>query len=235
MHVKFKISKKGKIIGDFTFFEVVDGLAEGRLTGSDYFWTQGMGEWIPLKDFSDYDHSQVNTGGMVQVPSVSGPDMVPENNVKAVSSFEPRCPSCTSKSVQACGMGFAAGTRASESLGVSSRGTMYYRTGRSASFLAAALAPPVKSGANILFVIIFLGGLLGTALWYAKYGPADWRSVDQGEKWMTLVVALLASIGGLVALVADATRTSAEHEEAIKRWQKQWYCKKCGTIFTPDI
>ena len=231
--MRFKISQKGKIIGDFEFLDVVDALAEGRFSGKDHFWEKGMAEWMPLKDFAEYN--KAHTGGVSPADHRKSPvdhDILDDEGAGHVIA-ENRCPSCSSKSVQACGMGFAAGTRTSESLGVSSRGRAYYRTGRSSSILASALAPPAKPGANLFFVMLLLGGLLGCAFWFAKYGPADWRPVNQFEKWIALIVSLLAAGGGLWALIDDASRSSEEHAKAMERWHKQWYCKKCGAIFTP--
>jgi hypothetical protein len=231
--VRFKISQKGKIIGDFEFLDVVDALAEGRFSGLDHFWEKGMTEWVPLKDFAEYN--KTNPAGVSSSGGVKG--AVDDDRFDGLADSvvtESRCPSCSSKSVQACGMGFAAGTRTSESLGVSSRGRAYYRTGRSSSILASALAPPAKPGANLFFVILLLGGLLGCAFWYAKYGPTDWRPVNQFEKWTALIVSLLAAGGGFFALINDASRSSEEYAKAMERWHKQWYCKKCGAIFTPE-
>jgi hypothetical protein len=231
--VRFKISQKGKVIGDFAFMDIVDALAEGRFSGKDHFWVQGMAEWMPLKDFAEYNKS--HPGGVPASGSISPlvDDDVPDAQEGDLVVAEKRCPSCSSKSVQACGMGFAAGTRTSESLGVSSRGRAYYRAGRSSSILASALAPPAKPNANVFFVLLLLGGLLGSAFWYAKYGPADWRPVNQFEKWSALIASLLAAGGGLWALFDDASRSAEEHAKAMERWYKQWYCKKCGAIFTP--
>ena len=260
--MRFKVSRNGIVIGEFDFLEVVDALAEGRLSGKDYFWTIGMTEWMLLSDFAEYNKKLV-----LKSPQTSSPAndnrSAPSSRVKKRSLFkgvdaasasatppsadllsevgsshvvsEPRCPSCASKSVQACGMGFASGTRTSESLGISSRGRAYFRTGRSSSLLASALAPPAKGGPNIIFVILFLGGMLGCAIWYATYGPENWRPVNQAEKWFRLSMALSALIGGLWGIFKGSISSDQEHADAMKKWERQWFCKKCGAIFTPSL
>ncbi len=260
--MRFKVSRNGIVIGEFDFLEVVDALAEGRLSGKDYFWTIGMTEWMLLSDFAEYNKKLVLKSPQTSSPAKDNRS-APSSRVKKRSLFkgvdaasasatppsadllsevgsshvvsEPRCPSCASKSVQACGMGFASGTRTSESLGISSRGRAYFRTGRSSSLLASALAPPAKGGPNIIFVILFLGGMLGSALWYATYAPEDWRPVNQAEKWFRLTMALSALIGGLWGIFKGSISSDQEHAEAMKKWEKQWFCKKCGAIFTPSL
>lgn len=273
--VRFKVSRDGKILGEYDFLEVVDALAEGRFSGKDYFWSTGMHEWKRLSDFAEYNKEQAGKSpsapdfradgipdGRKDEPSARSKKrslfkglnedqttesrsqtdharrMIHESPARgdAHVSSEPRCPSCSSKSVQACGMGFAAGTRTSESLGISSRGRAYFRTGRSSSILASALAPPSKGGANPVFALMLLGGLVGGAFWFAKYGTPDWYGkVNQMEKWSALFFVLLIIGGGLWGVVASSAESDKEHSEAMRKWEKQWFCKKCGAIFTPRL
>ncbi len=230
--MRFKISRKGVVVGEFDFLEVVDALAEGRFTGKDYFWTEGMADWSLLSDFAEFNQRQA---AAASAPAAARKAVASVSRERTRAPEEPRCPSCSSKSVQACGMGFAAGTRTSESLGISSRGRAYFRTGHSSSVLASALAPPTKSGPHIIFVILFLGGLVGCAFWYANYAPTDWRPIDQTEKWTRLVLAVLALVGGLWGIISGSIASDQEYSEAMREWEKQWFCKKCGAIFTPEL
>lgn len=273
--MRFKVSRDGKILGEYDFLEVVDALAEGRFSGKDYFWSTGMDEWKRLSDFAEYNKEQAGTSPSASDTHEDGmPDGKkdgPSARAKKKSLFkgldedqatesrsrssharkmsheylargddnvatEPRCPSCSSKSVQACGMGFAAGTRTSESLGISSRGRAYFRTGRSSSILASSLAPPRKEGANPVFAFMLLVSLVAAAFWYAKYGTPDWYGqTNQMQKWSALFFVLLILGVSLWGLISSSSESNREHSEAMSRWQRQWFCKKCGAIFTPRL
>ncbi len=236
--MKYSVSQDGKVIGDFSTEEIVNALAEGRLTGGDHFWRKGMDGWMPLREFSK--HRRVHkkpssTDGHVEPDYAADAERAQLAALKGradSSSREPQCPSCGSKSVQASGMAFAAGTRTSESVGVSSRGRFFYRTGRSSSLLASALAPPQKRGANAFFVLLFFGGLLGGVYWYLKYNANGWRAEEQGQKWMGLVLVMVALVLGVCGWVWSAMADGKEHAQAMDEWSKQWFCKKCGHTFT---
>jgi len=43
-----KVSRNGKIIGDYSHQEILDLLAKGELLLTDYFWGEGMTGWLPL-------------------------------------------------------------------------------------------------------------------------------------------------------------------------------------------
>jgi hypothetical protein len=231
--MRFNISHNGKIVGDFSFMEVVAALSQDRFSSSDFFWTKGMKDWQPLSSFADFNASLPDQSVIKPAPAPA--PVTPRRSAEHAVAAEPHCPSCNSKTVQACGMGFASGTRRSESLGISSRGRTYYRTGRSSSILASALAPPQKEGVSMIFVLMLLGGLFGCAVWYAKYASGYSSPFNQGEKWLGLLLAIGATAGGLWGISADSARTSQEHAGAMAKWNKQWYCKKCGSIFIPNL
>jgi len=43
-----KVSRNGKIIGDYSHQEILDLLAKGELLLTDHFWGEGMTDWLPL-------------------------------------------------------------------------------------------------------------------------------------------------------------------------------------------
>lgn len=47
----YQISRNGKIIGTFNYQQVIDGLGNGLILSTDYYWTEGMSEWKTLEEF----------------------------------------------------------------------------------------------------------------------------------------------------------------------------------------
>jgi len=218
----FKISRDGKVMGDYTFFEVVDGLSDSRFTGSDYFWTPGMKAWRSLHDFAEFNQSfKPPTESNSTNEKSSATDNSDENRPKP-RQVEPHCPTCHSRSVQSFEMGYASGTRQFESVGFSSRGRASYRTGHSSTLLASSLSPPDKSSGSVIYIIFFVLGLIG--LYLSLTFPGN-----------TLIYSASAvSFSGFCFWQWGKSTAieDAEYQKAMEEWKTQWFCKKCGAIFT---
>jgi hypothetical protein len=49
MTPKYKVSRAGNTIGNFTLWEIKEWIQTGKLDWTDDFWTEGMKEWAKLE------------------------------------------------------------------------------------------------------------------------------------------------------------------------------------------
>lgn len=223
----FKISRSKKILGDFTLLEVIDGLAEARFTGNDYFWTDGMDDWRKLNDFAEFIKNdkppEDSNGAVTKLKSDPPPHKISSNDAESMP--EPRCPACGSRSIQSFKMIYASGTRNFESIGFSSRGRAYYRTGHSASLLTSAAAPPSQS--NSSGFLWFLAAVMA--------GGAIFAFTIPGFGWVMSIIAIAVAVYLARMAINENVKEDADYKEAMSEWDKEWLCKKCGTTFTVTV
>ncbi len=229
--LKYKVARHGKIIGEHKAGAIQRMIDAGSLMVSDHAWAAGMAEWKQLADLGYQPPEKVNlsqqsqsTGSLARPAASATGRRVPD---------EPRCPGCGSKSVQAASMAYAGGTRDSESVGISSRGRVYYRVGRSASRLANALAPPSPDGPNPIFGILMFGSFILGARGCAAASPLlnGTGNTDSGG-WVTMFFGVVMFFVFMYFRHQSSLESKSEYNEQIKDYSQKWFCKKCGVTFT---
>jgi hypothetical protein len=76
-----KVSRNGKIIGDYSHQEILDLLAKGELLLTDYFWGEGMTDWLPLSQLP----KTVNSSNS-NPPSLPNKPMTPNKDNKNIEA-----------------------------------------------------------------------------------------------------------------------------------------------------
>jgi hypothetical protein len=76
-----KVSRNGKIIGDYSHQEILDLLAKGELLLTDHFWGEGMTDWLPLSQLP----KTVNSSNS-NPPSLPKKPITPNKDNKIVGS-----------------------------------------------------------------------------------------------------------------------------------------------------
>ena len=229
--LKYKVARQGKIIGEYQAGAIQRMIDSGSLMVSDYAWATGMAEWKQLADLGYQPPEKVNLPAQSQ-PTASLVRPAERATVSRVPD-EPRCPSCGSKSVQAASMAYAAGTRDSESVGISSRGRAYYRVGRSASRLANALAPPSPDGPNPIFGILMFGSFILGARGCAAASPLlnGTGNTDSGG-WVTMFFGVVMFCVFMYFRHQSSLESQAQFDVQMNNYSQKWFCKKCGVTFT---
>lgn len=229
--LKYKVARQGKIIGEHKAGAIQRMIDAGSLTVSDHAWAAGMAEWKQLADLGYQPPEKVTLPAQPQ-PTTGWVRPAEKAAVRRVPD-EPRCPGCGSKSVQAASMAYAAGTRDSESVGISSRGRVYYRVGRSASRLANALAPPSPDGPNPIFGILMFGSFILGARGCAAASPLlnGTGNTDSGG-WVTMFFGVVMFFVFMYFRHQSSLESKSEYNEQIKDYSQKWFCKKCGVTFT---
>ena len=198
---------------------------------SDYAWATGMAEWKQLADLGYQPPEKVNLPAQSQ-PTASLVRPAERATVSRVPD-EPRCPSCGSKSVQAASMAYAAGTRDSESVGISSRGRAYYRVGRSASRLANALAPPSPDGPNPIFGFLMVASFfLGVRGCTTAPSVFNGTGKDDPAGWAMMIFAVLLFFVFFYFRHQSSLESQAQFDVQMNNYSQKWFCKKCGVTFT---
>ena len=229
--LKYKVARQGKIIGEYQAGAIQRMIDSGSLMASDYAWATGMAEWKQLADLGYQPPEKVNLPAQSQ-PTASLVRPAERATIRRVPD-EPRCPSCGSKSVQAASMAYAAGTRDSESVGISSRGRAYYRVGRSASRLANALAPPSPDGPNPIFGILMFGSFILGARGCAAASPLlnGTGNTDSGG-WVTMFFGVVMFFVFMYFRHQSSLESQAQFDVQMNNYSQKWFCKKCGVTFT---
>ncbi len=230
MH-KYKIARQGVIIGEYQVGSIQRMIDAGDLLSTDYAWTNGMAEWKRLTELGFQPPSEVRPK---PAPATSGDHAEARAQTTARRvAHEPSCPGCGSKSVQAASIGFAAGTRDSESVGVSSRGRVYYRIGRSASRLANALAPPSAEGPNPIFGFLMVGAFfLGVRGCTTAPSVLNGTGKDDPAGWAMVFFAVILFFMFFYFRHQSAMESEAQHDLRMKDYSRKWFCKKCGAVFS---
>jgi rubredoxin len=229
--IMYKVARQGKIIGEHKAGAIQRMIDAGSLMVSDHAWTAGMAEWKQLADLGYHPPEKVNLPPQPQSP---GSLVRPEASAKVRRvPDEPRCPGCGSKSVQAASMAYAVGTRDSESVGISSRGRVYYRVGRSASRLANALAPPSPDGPNPIFGILMFASFILGARGCAAASPLfnGTGNTDSGG-WVTMFFGVVMFFVFMYFRQQSSSESESEFNEQMEDYSQKWFCKKCGATFT---
>ena len=229
--LKYKVARQGKIIGEYQAGAIQRMIDSGSLMASDYAWATGMAEWKQLADLGYQPPEKVNLPAQSQ-PTASLVRPAERATVRRVPD-EPRCPSCGSKSVQAASMAYAAGTRDSESVGISSRGRAYYRVGRSASRLANALAPPSPDGPNPMFGFLMVASFfLGVRGCTTAPSVFNGTGKDDPAGWAMMIFAVLLFFAFFYFRHQSSLESQAQFDVKMNNYSQKWFCKKCGVTFT---
>ena len=229
--LKYKVARQGKIIGEYQAGAIQRMIDSGSLMASDYAWATGMAEWKQLADLGYQPPEKVNLPAQSQ-PTASLVRPAERATVSRVPD-EPRCPSCGSKSVQAASMAYAAGTRDSESVGISSRGRAYYRVGRSASRLANALAPPSPDGPNPIFGFLMVASFfLGVRGCTTAPSVFNGTGKDDPAGWAMMIFAVLLFFVFFYFRHQSSLESQAQFDVQMNNYSQKWFCKKCGVTFT---
>ena len=229
--LKYKVARQGKIIGEYQAGAIQRMIDSGSLMASDYAWAPGMAEWKQLADLGYQPPEKVNLPAQSQ-PTASLVRPAERATVRRVPD-EPRCPSCGSKSVQAASMAYAAGTRDSESVGISSRGRAYYRVGRSASRLANALAPPSPDGPNPIFGFLMVASFfLGVRGCTTAPSVFNGTGKDDPAGWAMMIFAVLLFFAFFYFRHQSSLESQAQFDVKMNNYSQKWFCKKCGVTFT---
>lgn len=136
-----------------------------------------------------------------------------------------QCPNCGASNVQKSSALYAQGVRVSEGqstgMFVTSRGTFGVgkakHVSRSSSLATELNAPP--GGVPVRSVMAFLVGI----------GFMFLVAVTGGGLILSLLILLIA-LGVAFYLTAPTDEEDAEW----RRWERQWYCKRCGYVFLED-
>lgn len=140
-----------------------------------------------------------------------------------------KCPHCDSRNVKKSSAMVDQGTRNSSGI---SRGGWVSSSGRfgvsqrkysstSATTAAELNAPPTPSSPMIGYLV-----LVGLVVLWVPISMPNVLALILGEFVLAIV--------GSVLLVAMFNRPSATDRAVRQRWDKQWYCLRCGELFVPD-
>ena len=229
--LKYKVARQGKIIGEYQAGAIQRMIDSGSLMASDYAWATGMDRWKHLSDLGYQPPVKVNLPAQPQ-PTASLVRPEARATVRRVPD-EPRCPGCGSKSVQAASMAYAVGTRDSESVGISSRGRVYYRVGRSASRLANALAPPSPDGPNPIFGFLMVASFfLGVRGCTTAPSVFNGTGKDDPAGWAMMIFAVLLFFVFFYFRHQSSLESQAQFDVQMNNYSQKWFCKKCGATFT---
>lgn len=133
-----------------------------------------------------------------------------------------KCAQCSSTEVQKASVIYEGGTSTGSSFGggsIGGRGAIVSSVSTSQTKLAKKLAPPPRMGFGLIFGhavgILFIGAL---SLMNFKDGNGGWG-------FLLLVNSLILGI-----LLLMGFKRNAEYPAKFEKYDKSWYCHKCGTV-----
>jgi ABC-type Na+ efflux pump permease subunit len=120
------------------------------------------------------------------------------------------------------GMGFGAGDE------------IFVGGGTSQSIISGKVAPPERKSVPILLIAIV--GLLGAASLLIGVTGANNSPPDENSQTLLSAGVCLLVIAAifLVIAIANMNWNSRQWPARHRRWQSQWMCRRCGTVFQRD-
>jgi ribosomal protein S27AE len=143
------------------------------------------------------------------------------------------CGKCGSENMQKVSVIYEAGTSTGlvTGIGLGMDGELGAGMGRtnSSSLLALRLAPPKAPGCELGAVWAVIGVVLSIVGYVFTQGPER----DSPLLWLLWLGSALCGLLFILEAVKYFDK-KAKHPGLMARWNRQWYCLKCGSVWLED-